>query len=86
MVGEPQYRREPRPGKLTAFHEALQQALKVDGHRPKRERRTAQALYAQIKAAGYPGAGRMPSVRAKRIPRREALGLLDGRAVISPSS
>ncbi len=55
VVGEPQYRREPRPGKLTAFHEALQQALKVDGHRPKRERRTAQALYAQIKAAGYPG-------------------------------
>ena len=55
VVGEPKYRREPRPGKLTAFHEALQQALKVDGHRPKRERRTAQALYAQIKAAGYPG-------------------------------
>jgi len=55
VVGEPKYRRDPRPGKLTAFHEALQQALKVDGHRPKRERRTAQALYAQIKAAGYPG-------------------------------
>jgi len=55
MAGEPKYRRDPRPGKLTAFHEALQLALKADGHRPKRERRTAQALYAQIKAAGYAG-------------------------------
>src|SRR5450432_1776011 len=55
VAGEPKYRRELRPGKLTAFHEALQLALKVDGHRPKRERRTARALYAQIKAAGYAG-------------------------------
>jgi len=55
VAGEPKYRREPRPGKLTAFHEALQLALKVDGHRPKRDRRTAHALYAQIKAAGYVG-------------------------------
>jgi transposase len=44
-----------RPGKLTAFHEAIQQALKADAHRPKRDRRTAQALYAEIKAAGYAG-------------------------------
>jgi len=55
VAGEPKYRREARPGKLTAFHEALQLALKVDGHRPKRERRTAHALYAEIKAAGYAG-------------------------------
>src|SRR5208282_1415113 len=55
VAGEPKYRRDPRPGKLTAFHEALQQALKADAHRPKRERRTAQALYAEIKAAGYAG-------------------------------
>ncbi len=56
VAGEPKYRRDPRPGKLTAFHEALQQqALKVDAHRPKRDRRTAQALYAEIKAAGYAG-------------------------------
>jgi transposase len=55
VAGEPSYRRDPRPGKLTAFHAALQLALKVDGHRPKRDRRTAQALYAEIKAAGYVG-------------------------------
>jgi len=38
VAGEPKYRRGTRPGKLTAFHEALQQALKADGHRPKRNR------------------------------------------------
>jgi hypothetical protein len=31
VAGEPKYRRGTRPGKLTAFHEALQQALKADG-------------------------------------------------------
>ncbi|HEY5283736.1 MAG TPA: IS21 family transposase [Polyangia bacterium] len=55
VTGEPKYRRTPRPSKLTAFHEALQQALKADAHRPKRNRRTARALYAEIKAAGYSG-------------------------------
>ena len=55
VTGEPKYRRTPRPSKLTAFHEALQQALKADAHRPKRDRRTARALYAEIKAAGYSG-------------------------------
>jgi len=55
LAGEPKYRRGVRPGKLTAFHAALQQALKADAYRPKRERRTARALYAEIKAAGYAG-------------------------------
>ena len=56
LEGEPKCRqRQLQPGKLTAFHEALQQALKADAHRPKRERRTALALYAQIKMAGYEG-------------------------------
>lgn len=55
VVGEPKYRRGVRPGKLTAFHEALAQALKADAHRPKRERRTARALHAELKAAGYAG-------------------------------
>ena len=55
VTAEPKYRRGPRPCKLTAFHETLLQALKADAHRPKRDRRTAQALYAEIKAAGYTG-------------------------------
>ena len=53
--GPPRYRRGEQPGKLTAFHEALKQALKADARRPKHERRTAKALYAEIKATGYDG-------------------------------
>ena len=41
--------------KLTAFAEALTKALETDAHRPKRERRTARALHAQLKAQGYAG-------------------------------
>jgi transposase len=52
---EPKYRRTGRPNKLAPYHEVLQQALAADSKRPKHERRTAKALYAQIKAQGYEG-------------------------------
>ena len=51
----PTYRRGKGPGKLTAFHATLEQALKADAHRVKQDRRTAKALFAQIKADGYVG-------------------------------
>lgn len=51
----PTYHRREMPGKLSAFHEVLEQALKVDAHRTKQNRRTAKALFAQIKAEGYVG-------------------------------
>ncbi len=51
----PKYRREPRPNQLTAFEAVLKQALTADARRPKHERRTARALLAEIKAAGYVG-------------------------------
>ena len=51
----PVYRRNERLGKLTAFHEALERALKADSHRTKQNRRTAKALLAQIKVEGYTG-------------------------------
>lgn len=53
--GPPKYRSGEQPNKLTAFHDVLKQALKADARRPMHERRTAKALYAQIKAAGYTG-------------------------------
>ena len=53
--GPPKYRRGEQPGKLTAFHDALKLALKADARRPRHERRTAKALHAEIKAAGYDG-------------------------------
>ncbi|MGB3071298.1 MULTISPECIES: IS21 family transposase [Comamonadaceae] len=52
---QPRYRREAVGGKLTAFHSVLEQALTADARRPKHERRTARALYAQIKEDGYDG-------------------------------
>ena len=55
VEGEPKYRRGEQPGKLTAFHEAIKQALKADASRHKHERRTARALYAEIQVAGYSG-------------------------------
>ena len=54
-VREPEYRRGTRDTKLTPYWEVLRQALRVDAHRPKHGRRTAKALYGEIKAAGYSG-------------------------------
>lgn len=51
----PTYRRKKELGKLTAFHEALEQSLKADSLRAKQNRRTAKDLFAQIKAEGYEG-------------------------------
>ena len=54
-VEEPQYRRETGLTKLSPFHERIVQALKVDARRPKHERRTARALFEELKVAGYEG-------------------------------
>jgi transposase len=51
----PKYRRPAVPTKLTPFVEAVQQALLADARRPKKERRTAKALHAQLIAQGYEG-------------------------------
>jgi transposase len=55
MQGEPKYRRGAQPRKLSPFHARLEQALKTDSHRPKHERRSARALYAELKSIGYDG-------------------------------
>ncbi len=54
-VKKPTYERKEVPSKLTAFHEVLVQALKADSHRTKENRRTAKALFGQIKTQGYCG-------------------------------
>ena len=51
----PRYRRREGLGKLAPFHATLEQALKADAHRLKQNRRTAKALFAQIKTDGYAG-------------------------------
>ena len=54
-VKVPKYVRAKRFGKLNAFTEELKLALKADALRPKKDRRTARALFVQIKASGYVG-------------------------------
>mgnify|MGYP003853004249 CR=1 FL=1 len=54
-VDKPTYRRKETANKLTAFHQALELALKADSLRTKQNRRTAKALFVQIKADGYAG-------------------------------
>jgi transposase len=51
----PTYRRKAMPNKLTPFHQALELALNADALRTKQNRRTAKALFAEIKLAGYSG-------------------------------
>ena len=52
---EPVYQRRPRPTKLSPYEEQLKQALVADSYRPKRERRTAKKLFAELRQAGYDG-------------------------------
>ena len=52
---EPKYRRQSTPGKLSAFEVILIRALTNDAQRPKRDRRTAKALFADLRAQGYTG-------------------------------
>ena len=51
----PRYRRSKTPGKLTAFEATVVGWLESDARRPKRERRTAQAMLTQLKAQGFEG-------------------------------
>ena len=51
----PKYRRRDVSTKLAPFVAALTQALEVDAHRAKHERRTARALHAQLTSQGYAG-------------------------------
>jgi len=51
----PKYRRKAATTKLEPFHETLTQALRADARRPVEARRTAKALFAEIRAEGYGG-------------------------------
>ena len=52
---EPKYRRRIGRTKISPFTELLTKALEMDARRPKRDRRSALKLYAELKAAGFPG-------------------------------
>ena len=52
---EPKYQRGPQPKILTPFEEVLTNWLDSDRHRPKRERRTARALFGELQQLGFTG-------------------------------
>ena len=52
---QPAYQRCATFNKLSPFHATLEQALKADSFRAKHNRRSAKALFEQIKAEGYGG-------------------------------
>jgi len=54
-VEMPKYVRAKGFSKLGDFTGELEQSLKADALRPKKDRRTARALFAQLKASGYAG-------------------------------
>jgi transposase len=54
-VQAPTYSRAAGFSKLSDFVGELEQSLKADALRPKQDRRTGRALFAQIKASGYAG-------------------------------
>ena len=54
-VKQPKYARDKKASKLSPYHATIKQALQADLHRPKQNRRTAKALFAQIRAEGYEG-------------------------------
>jgi transposase len=52
----PKYRRKAAEDtKIAPYVAQLKQALEVDARRPRRERRTAKKLFAEVKAAGFDG-------------------------------
>ena len=52
---QPAYQRCATFNRPSPFHETLEQALKADSFRAKHNRRSAKALFEQIKAEGYDG-------------------------------
>jgi transposase len=52
---EPKYQRKPTSTLLTPYEERLKGWLETDSRRPKRDRRTALALYAKLQQEGFTG-------------------------------
>ena len=68
-VNKPTYSRKAVFGKLSGHVAELEQALKADALRPKKDRRTARALFAQVKAAAMPVATpASPTTSAPGVP------------------
>jgi len=81
---EMQYRRVAAPKKIGPYESWLRDALATDARRPRRERRTALKLYAQLQAQGFSGgyARVTECIRAWRA----AQGAVSARSAFVPLS
>jgi len=84
LRSEMTYQRAPVPTKIGPFETPLRQALEADARRPRRERRTAQKLHAQLQAEGFAGS----YARVTEFIRawRAAQGAVSARAAYVPLS
>ncbi len=81
---EPKYPKRAESSVLDPWVEHLESALRADAHRPVRERRTAKALFEQIRALGYSGSYPRVVVWVRRW--REAQAHAPRRAAFVPMS
>ena len=71
-VTEPKYPKRAQSSVLDAWAEQLEGSLRADLHRSVRERRTAKALFEQIRALGYTGSYPRVVVWVRRWRERQA--------------
>jgi transposase len=81
---EMKYRRQAGPKKLDDHVEWLRQALEIDARRPRKERRTALKLFAQLRSDGFTGSYSRVT-EAIRALRAEA-GAVTARSAYVPLS
>ena len=76
------YQRPPGPRVLAGFTAWLDQAIKTDEHRPRKERRTARRLFEQLQEQGFTGhyCRVTEYLRAKRL----AVGAVTARSAYVP--
>jgi transposase len=66
-MSEPKYPDRQSKSVVDPYVEQLRQWLTADSHRPKRDRRTATAMFEALKAQGYAGSYTRVAIRAKKL-------------------
>lgn len=64
---EPKYATRQRVSVVDPYSDQLRSWLETDSHRPKRDRRTAKAMFEAIKASGYAGSYPRVSVYVRKL-------------------
>ncbi|CAL8481230.1 protein of unknown function (plasmid) [Caballeronia sp. S22] len=71
-AAEPKYPKRVSPSVVDAWAGQLEEWLKADSHRPRRERRTGRFMFEAIRAQGYGGSYTRVSIFVRRWRERQA--------------